>query len=119
MALKTVIKRHIKRFDLSIEIATATEADDQAERDLKQESFIEAEFQELAKASEEAEINLQGSRERQEQIAEEKIKEGKGSAPTEEEMEAAMREQLAREQKDHGEPEQQPRRSLSLPRRQS
>lgn len=122
MALKTVIKRHIKRFDISIEIATATEADDQAERDMKQESFIEAEFQELAKASEEAELNMQGSREKQEQVAEEKIQEAKnGKPPTEAEMEATTREQLAREsreQKDPGETEQ-PRRALNLPRRQS
>lgn len=106
MALKTVIKRHIKRFDLSIEIATATEADDQAERDMKQESYIDAEFQEIAKASEEADFQLQGSREKQEQIAKEKVAEVKRAEPTPEEMEAATKAQLAKESE--GEQEQPP-----------
>lgn len=127
MALKTVIKRHIKRFDLTIEIAMAAEADDQAERDMKQESFIEAEFQEIAKASEEADFQLQGSREKQDKIAEEKIKEAKAREPkgresgdtppplTEEEMEAATREQLAREAAAGNGETEQPQRARRNP----
>lgn len=104
MALKTVIKRHIKRFDLSIEIAMATEADDQAERDMKQESFIEAEFQEIAKASEEADFQMQGSREKQEAAAGQKIAELKKD-PTPEEMESATRAQLAKENSEQEQPQ--------------
>lgn len=113
MAIKTVIKRHIKRFDLSIEIAIATEADDQAEKDMKQESFIEAEFQEMAKTAEEADFQLQGSRDKQEQVVKEKTQ----PEPTQEEMDVgAMREQLARESGNQGEVEQTQRRAVVFPR---
>jgi len=78
MVIKTVIKRHIKRMNLSVEIATAARADDQADTDMKQENFLEVEFKQIAEQAEEADFNLQGSREKQEDMAQQKVAELKG-----------------------------------------
>lgn len=82
MAKKTVIKRHCKSLDLSIEVSMATTADDQAETEGKQESFIEAEFRELAEQAEDANQSVAaGSSQEQEQTAERKIVDLGGSKP--------------------------------------
>jgi recombinational DNA repair protein RecT len=99
MVIKTVIKRHIKRMNLSIEIATAARADDQADTDMKQENFLEVEFKQIAEQAEEADFNLQGSREKQEDMAQQKIAELKGEPKetAEEEMDRITREEAAKE----------------------
>lgn len=102
MAIKTAIKRHIKRLDISIEVARAADLDDQADKDMKQESFIEAEFQQLASESLDAQNITAGSREKQEQVREEKIeslKREEGAPPTEEEMDRQTRETVDQEQR--------------------
>jgi len=102
MVIKTVIKRHIKRMNLSIEIATAARADDQADTDMKQENFLEVEFKQIAEQAEEADFNLQGSREKQEDMAQQKIAELKGEPERketpEEEMDRITREAAAKEE---------------------
>lgn len=100
MAIKTAIKRHFKRLDITIEVARAADVDDQADQKGKQESIIEVEFQELAKDAEEANITTQGSREKQESVMEEKVSAARKAntvAPTEEEMRAAQDAAIAAE----------------------
>lgn len=100
MALKTAIKRHIKRLDVTIEVARAADLDDQADKDGKQESFIDIEFQELAKSSEEADLITQGSRQKQEDAKEDKLAELKQQPKVEtpeEEMDRLTREAAAAE----------------------
>ena len=108
MVIKTVIKRHIKRMNLSVEIATAARADDQADTDMKQENFLEVEFKQIAEQAEEADFNLQGSREKQEDMAQQKVAELKGEPnynvaqqerkeTPEEEMDRITREEAAKE----------------------
>ncbi len=87
MAKKTVIKRHCKTLDLSVEVAQAATLDDQAETDGKQESFIEAEFRDLSEQAEDAQGSLAaGSVAEQDQVAEKKIYAmgggAKGTQPT-------------------------------------
>lgn len=95
MVKKTVIKRHCKTLDLSIEIATASAMDDQAETEGKQESFIEAEFRELSEQAEDAQSALgSGSYAEQERIAEEKIK----AMSQEERDDLELKAQLVREE---------------------
>lgn len=72
MAMKTVVKRHCKRLELNVDLARASELDDQADSG-NQDSVIEADFEELAFAAKEADGNLAGSREKAEDVAERKI----------------------------------------------
>ncbi len=103
MALKTAIKRHFKRLDITIETAQAADLDDQADQKGKQESYIEVEFSELAKEAEEANFTTQGSREKQEEARDERLVELKGkpaiAPPTEEEMDRQTREAVEQEQR--------------------
>lgn len=112
MAKKTVIKRHCKTLDLSIEIAQAADLDDQADTSGKQDSILDVEFQEIAKTAEEADLTTQGSRQKQEEMAEEKIEALRKQETAEEEMDRITRETVAREQ---GEQEQPTRRAADVP----
>jgi hypothetical protein len=74
MAMKTAVKRHCKRLELNVDLARAAELDDQADSG-KQESILEAEFEELAHEAKVADNNLAGSREKAEEVAQQKLAE--------------------------------------------
>lgn len=74
MAMKTAVKRHCKRLELNVDLARAAELDDQGEAG-KQDSILEAEFEELAYEAKVADNNLAGSREKAEEVAQQKLNE--------------------------------------------
>jgi len=74
MAMKTVVKRHCKRLELNVDLARASELDDQGDSG-KQDSILEAEFEELAYEAKVADGNLAGSREKAEEVANQKMAE--------------------------------------------
>jgi len=104
MAMKTVVKRHCKRLELNVDLARAAELDDQGDSG-KQESILDAEFEDLAYEAKVADENLAGSREKAEEVAQQKLTDlqsrilgtvylANGSvmtSPTEQEMDEATR----------------------------
>lgn len=103
MAMKTAVKRHCKRLELNVDLARAAELDDQGDSG-KQDSILEAEFEELAYEAKVADGNLAGSREKAEEVAQQKLTDqsrilgtvhlANGSvmtSPTEQEMDEATR----------------------------
>lgn len=101
MAIKTVIKRHIKRMDLTIELGIAAKVDDQAEAKAAQDAFVDAElisnvsFEKVSEAAEDAEYALKGTRERQHEVVQEKLAELKKNTSNEIDEEAEYRKLLA------------------------
>lgn len=108
MAMKTAVKRHCKRLELNVDLARASELDDQGDSG-KQDSILEAEFEDLAYEAKVADGNLAGSRERAEEVAQQKLgisvtdammqanyhaarlAESRQDPPTQQEMEEATR----------------------------
>lgn len=89
MAMKTAVKRHCKRLELNVDLARAAELDDQGESG-KQDSILEAEFEDLAYEAKVADGNLAGSREKAEEV-EARTASSDPPPPTQQEMDEATR----------------------------